>query len=97
MTKTSEKVHDRAHHNTTSLNRIRRIKGQLESLEQMIAEDGGSCEDRVLRARTIEKGITSLINHLVICYLDNTAHAQMQDTPDDVVDELKRIIGLMNK
>lgn len=89
--------HDRANHNKTSLNRIRRIQGQLASLERLIEADEGACEDRVLRARTIEKGMQSLINHLVECYLENTAHAHMQTDPDAVVNDLKRIINLMNK
>jgi len=88
---------DRNEHNKASLNRIKRLKGQLNSLERMIEADDGTCAERVLRARTVEKGMTSLINHLVECYLENTAQHEMTENPEKVVKDLKKIIGLMNK
>lgn len=87
----------RGTHNKESLNRIRRMKGQLEALERMIEADGGTCEERIIRARTIEKGLTSLINHLVVCYLENTARFEMEENPEKVLDDLTRILGLVNK
>jgi len=88
---------DRTEHNQANLNRIRRIQGQLESLVKMIEADEGTCYDRVLRARTIEKGMTSLINHLVSCYIDNTAKLEMQHDPEKVSEDLARILKLLNK
>lgn len=88
---------DRSDHNRANVNRIRRIQGQLESLARMIEADEGSCEDRVIRARTIEKGMTSLISHLIVCYLDNTARHEMSDDPDGVTADLTRLLRLLNK
>ncbi|GEM_PF-1125143 len=88
---------DRHDHNKEALNRIRRIKGQLEGLERMIEADSGTCEDRVIRARTVEKGMTSLINHLVVCYLENTARHEMPDDPEKVIGDIERILNLLNK
>lgn len=82
-------------YNIKALHRIHRIQGQLAALEKVIEEDGESCEERVIRARTIEKGMTSLISHLVECYLVNTAREQMQSDPDKTVEEINRIFELL--
>jgi DNA-binding FrmR family transcriptional regulator len=87
---------DRDDHNKRSLDRIRRVKGQLEALERLIEADEGTCEQRVIMARTVEKGMTSLITHLVECYIDNTASVQTLEDPTAAVIELKRIINLVN-
>jgi len=88
---------DRCEHNRQNLNRIRRIKGQLEALERLLEADEGSCEERVIRARTIEKAIGSLTNHLVTCYMENTARYEMAENPDKVIGDLKRLIELLHK
>jgi DNA-binding FrmR family transcriptional regulator len=84
-------------YNTKTLHRIRRIKGQLAALEQLIEQDAGTCEERVIRARTVEKGMTSLITHLVECYLVNTAQEQMTTDPAKTTRELSRIFDLLNQ
>jgi len=83
-------------YNTKTLHRIHRIQGQLAALEQMIEQDTGSCEERVIRARTVEKGMTSLITHLVECYMVNTAREQMENDPDKTMQEITRIFDLLN-
>lgn len=83
-------------YNEKTLHRIHRIQGQLASLEQMIERDAGTCEERVVRARTVEKGMTSLITHLVECYLVNTARHEMEAEPDKTTQELARIFDLLN-
>jgi DNA-binding FrmR family transcriptional regulator len=89
--------HDlKCEYNTKTLHRIRRIQGQLAGLEKMIEADEGSCEERVIRARTVEKGMTSLITHLVECYLVNTARHEMADNPEKTTNELSRIFDLLN-
>lgn len=88
---------ERCDYNKDTLNRIRRIKGQLSALERLIEADDGSCEDRVLRARTVEKGMTSLITHLVDCYIENTAQYEMQSDPEQAVADLQKILKLINK
>jgi len=83
-------------HNRKTINRIRRIQGQLAALEAMIGADEGSCEERVLRARTIEKGMTSLINHLFDCYIENTLAHDMGADPKGALDDMQRILKLIN-
>jgi DNA-binding FrmR family transcriptional regulator len=97
MTTTNEQHDLKCDYNTKTLHRIRRIKGQLAALEQMIEQDAGSCEERVIRARTVEKGMTSLITHLVECYLVNTAQQEMATDPAKTTRELSRIFDLLNQ
>ena len=82
--------------NRATINRIRRVQGQLSALEELIAADSGSCEERVLRARTIEKGMSSLINHLFDCYIQNTLQGEMTAEPERAVADLQKILKLIN-
>ncbi len=84
-------------YNSKTLHRIHRIQGQLAALEAMIERDEGTCEERVVRARTVEKGMTSLITHLVECYLTNTARHEMQENPDKTTKDIARIFDLLNQ
>ena len=68
--------HDRSEHNKANINRIRRLQGQLEALAKVIEADGETCEERVVRARTVEKGVASLINNMIECYVENTIKYQ---------------------
>ncbi len=90
-------AHDRCEYNRQSVHRINRIIGQLNALKAMIEADEGSCEERVIRGRAIEKGVTSLITHMVECYLENTARQQMLDDPEGAVQEISRIFDLLNQ
>ena len=83
-------------YNKKTLHRIHRVQGQLAALERMIGADDGTCEERVIRARAVEKGMTSLITHLVECYLVNTARYEMENDPDGTTRELARIFDLLN-
>lgn len=83
-------------YNKKTLHRIHRIQGQLAALESLVAADAGTCEERVIQARAIEKGMTSLISHMVECYLVNTARYEMEQNPDKVSDDLARIFDLLN-
>ncbi len=87
---------DRHDYNRKTVNRLRRIQGQLTALEDMISADQGSCEERVLRARTIEKGMTSLINHLFDCYIENTLQGELADDPAGATADLQKILKLIN-
>ncbi len=87
---------DRCEYNKKTLHRIHRIQGQLASLERMIAADEGTCEERVIRARAIEKAMTSLITHVVECYLMNTARLEMEKDPEKATREIARIFDLLN-
>jgi DNA-binding FrmR family transcriptional regulator len=83
-------------YNTKTLHRLRRIQGQLAALERMIEADDGSCEERVIQARAIEKAMTSLITHMVECYLVNTAREGMESDPDQTTMDIMRIVDLLN-
>ncbi len=88
---------ERGEFNRKTINRIRRIQGQLSALEAMINADDGSCEERVLRARTIEKGMSSLINHLVDCYIENTLAQDLGADPQAALGDMQRILKLINR
>lgn len=89
--------HDRTTHNKATVNRIRRIQGQLEKLAQVIEADEKSCADRVIQARAIEKGMTSLINHLVTCHIENTVKYQLEHQPEEVYEEITQLVKLLNR
>jgi DNA-binding FrmR family transcriptional regulator len=98
MEKHDETVHgSRLEANKDNVHRIHRIQGQIESLVKMLEADEGSCEDRLIRARTIEKGVRSLIDHLVTCYVDHTLKYKMQEEPEEASAELTRLLKLLNK
>jgi DNA-binding FrmR family transcriptional regulator len=87
---------ERHDYNRKTVNRLRRIQGQLTALEAMIVADQGSCEERVLRARTIEKGMSSLINHLFDCYIENTLQGELAEDPAGAAADLQKILKLIN-
>lgn len=89
-------IAQRHDYNTKTLHRLRRIQGQLAALERMIEADEGSCEERVIQARAIEKAMTSLITHMVECYLVNTAREGMESDPDQTTEDIMRIVDLLN-
>ncbi|MEL6404255.1 MAG: metal-sensitive transcriptional regulator [Chloroflexota bacterium] len=97
MSENSHTHHDRTAHNKANLNRIRRIQGQLNSLATMLEEDDGTCEERVVRARTVEKGVASLINNLIECHIENTIKFQLKSDPDAAMEELSELLKLVNK
>jgi DNA-binding FrmR family transcriptional regulator len=83
-------------YNTKTLHRLRRIQGQLAALERMIEADEGTCEERVIQARAVEKAMTSLISHMVECYLVNTARQGMDSDPEQTTQDIIRIVDLLN-
>ena len=89
--------HDRTTYNKATINRIRRIQGQLEKLAQVIEADEKSCSERVIQARAIEKGMTSLITHLVTCHIENTIKYQLENHPEQVNEEIAQLIDLLNR
>ena len=87
---------ERSSYNRHTINRIKRIQGQLAALQSLIEADDGSCEERVLRARTIEKGVTSLINHLFNCYIENHMGSDLRDDPERALQDLQKVLKLVN-
>ena len=72
------------------------FKGSLPLSNLLISADEGSCEERVLRARTIEKGVTSLINHLFDCYIENTLQHEMRADSGRALVDMQKILKLIN-
>jgi DNA-binding FrmR family transcriptional regulator len=98
MTEKEKTAHgDRLTHNKENIHRIRRIQGQLEGLAKVLEADEETCEERVVRARTVEKGVASLINHMIECYIENTILHQMKEDPDAATLELSNLLKLVNK
>lgn len=89
-------ISHRHDYNTKTLHRLRRIQGQLAALERMVEADEGTCEARVVQARAAEKAMTSLISHMVECYLVNTARKGMDSDPDQTTQDIVRIVDLLN-
>lgn len=89
--------HDRTAHNKANLNRIRRIQGQLNKLAEVIEGDEKTCSERVIQARAIEKGMTSLINHLVTCHIENTIKYQLEHEPEEAREEIVQLVKLLNR
>jgi DNA-binding FrmR family transcriptional regulator len=87
--------HQRCEFNKKTLHRIHRIQGQLAALARLIEADAGTCEERVVQARTIEQGMSALITHLVDCYLVNTARFEMEHDPDTATKNIRRILELV--
>lgn len=83
-------------HRTKTNHRIHRLLGQLEALERSIQVDV-PCEDAVLQARTIEKGVSSLITYIVAGYLEFRAKRLLQEEFDDTVQQITRIVQLLNR
>ena len=83
-------------YNQKTLHRIHRIQGQLASLEEVIERDEETGKDRVVRARTIEKAVSSLIAHVVECYLVNMADHEIGEEPEATVSEIMEIMDLLN-
>jgi DNA-binding FrmR family transcriptional regulator len=79
------------------LHRIHRIQGQLASLAELLEQDNGSCEDYVIRARTIEKGMSSLINNFIICQTIEMLQSANLIEPDDLETKLARLLKILKK
>lgn len=79
-----------------TINRIHRIQGQLAALEQTIENDE-MCEAIVVQAMAVEKGMRSLITHMVGGYLQHQFQEMMGDDPETAIEDLNRIFSLFNR
>jgi DNA-binding FrmR family transcriptional regulator len=82
-------------HNSNAVNRIRRIQGQLKSLARLLENDMGSCEEQLIRARTIEKAVSSLMNHLIVCHMTSDLQLDKPDASTRADKELGRLLKLL--
>jgi len=79
-----------------TLNRIHRIQGQLSALERTIESDT-ACEDVVTQARAVEKGVASLIAHVVGGYIHNQFREQYDMDPDGASEDMERLFNLITR
>ncbi|MEO0560471.1 MAG: metal-sensing transcriptional repressor [Chloroflexota bacterium] len=79
-----------------TIQRINRIQGQLNGLKTAI-EEGRDCEYRVTQALTIEKAVSSLMQHMVGGYLDYEARQLMDEDPDEALRSIKRLVELSHR
>ena len=79
-----------------TINRIRRVQGQLAALERKIEADS-PCEELVTQARAIEKAISSLMLHMVGGYLRHQARDLIANDPDQAIAEIERVLELMKR
>ncbi|MEP7290358.1 MAG: metal-sensing transcriptional repressor [Chloroflexota bacterium] len=84
-----------------TVNRIHRIKGQLEALERDVQTDV-ECEFLVTQASAIEKAMGSLILHMIEGYLEHHTRPLLQQDIlqqdiDAVLDDIKRLFELAHR
>lgn len=83
-----------------TINRLHRLQGQLAALERAIeneTDENTICEDVIVQARAIEKGMASLIVHVVNGYIEHELKAQMQHEPDQATQQIQRLMSLANQ
>lgn len=93
---------DKQAHQREILHCLHLIQGQLQALAKLLEASGGdchesNCEDLLLRAVTIEKGLSSLGCQLVMAYLCNDFAAKRQEQPDEAKKELGHLLKLMHR
>lgn len=77
------------------LNRIHRIKGQLDGIEKMIAEDR-YCNDILIQTAAIEKSMKSLSNFILENHLYRCVSTDLENGNFDVIDELISLFKRFN-
>jgi len=76
--------------------RLHRIQGQLNGLECLV-EDGGSCEEIVIRAYTVEKAVASFIMRVLDDYFECHVNTLLEDNPEAAKEEIRRLFQLVNR
>jgi len=85
-----------AKHSPETIHRIHRLQGQLSALERNI-EAGTPCEEVVIQARAVEKGVSSLITHIVANHLRYQVRDLMRERPDSASQQIIRLFQLLNR
>ena len=78
------------------IQRLHRIQGQLKGLE-CIVEEGGSCEDIVVRAYTVEKAVASFIMRVLDDYFECHINTLLEENPEEAKEEIRRLFQLVNR
>lgn len=79
-----------------TIHRIHRLQGQLAALERRIETDT-PFEEMVIQARAVEKGVSSLITHLVANHLKHQVRDLMRESPDVASRQIIRFLQLLNR
>jgi DNA-binding FrmR family transcriptional regulator len=85
-----------AQHHRETIHRIHRLQGQLAALERSIRADD-PCEAVVIQARAVEKGVASLITHMIARHLQYQVRGLMQESPEKAAQEVIRLFQLLNR
>ena len=85
-----------AKHHRETIHRIHRLQGQLAALERNVRADA-YCEEVVIQARAVEKGVSSLITHIVANHLKHRVRDLMQESPEKAAQEVIRLFQLLNR
>ena len=85
-----------AKHHRETIHRIHRLQGQLAALERSVRADA-PCETVVIQARAVEKGVASLITHMIARHLKYQVRGLMQENPEKAAQEIIRLFQLLNR
>jgi len=85
-----------AKHSPETIHRIHRLQGQLSALERNI-EAGTPCEEVVIQARAVEKGVASLITHMIAIHLKYHVKGLIQESPEKAAQEVIRLFQLLSR
>jgi DNA-binding FrmR family transcriptional regulator len=81
---------------TNTIQRINRIRGQLNALATAI-EDDQDCENLVIQAHAIEKAVSSLILHMIGGYIEHHAKKLVYEDPEEALHSIKRLFDLSHR
>ena len=84
----SHTIHDRK----SLLNRVRRIKGQIESLERML-EGEAECFSTMQQTAAVRGAANSLMAKVIEGFLE--AHLVQKDSVEDRREEAKHLLALL--
>ncbi len=77
------------------INRLNRVKGQINGIEKMILEDS-YCDDVLIQVVAVEKSMKSLANFILENHLYKCVSKTIEDGDTDVVDELVSLFKRFN-
>lgn len=80
----------------TIINRLNRIKGQIDGVKKMVDEDK-YCNDIMIQLSAIEKAINSLSNHILENHLYSCVSKDLENGNLEVIDELISLFKRFNK
>lgn len=78
------------------IQRLHRIQGQMNGLERLV-EEGGTCEEIVIRAYTVEKAMASFIIQVVDDYFECHINILLEENPEKAKEEIRRLFQLINR